>query len=141
MAGRRPEVPVVPSRGTGACIVIAVDEGLPIAYQLLEAGVPVLASDGQQVGDVGSVLGAPDKDIFHGLLINTPSHGVRFLEAAAIASIHEHGVDLYIDAAAAQSLPPPERAAPVYDEDPAKQQEWRHWVRRITGRGDWNRER
>ena len=101
-------------------IVRAVEEGLPIAYGLLDAGVPVLASDGTQVGTVASVLAAPEEDVFHGLLLNTPNHGVRFLEAADIASIHEHGVDLRIDATAALNLPAPEHAAPVFGEDPAK---------------------
>ncbi|HKH79291.1 MAG TPA: hypothetical protein VK272_13730 [Solirubrobacteraceae bacterium] len=118
-----------------------MDEGLPIAYQMLDAGVPVLASDGEQVGTVGSVLAAPEEDVFHGLLINTPGHGIRFVEAASIASLHEHGVDLRIDSAAARSLPAPEHSAPVYDEDPTRQQGWRHWVHVITGRNDWNHER
>ena len=118
-----------------------MDEGLPIAYEMLDAGVPVLSSDGEQVGTVGAVLSAPEKDIFHGLLVNTPGHGVRFVEAASIASMHEHGVDLRIDSAAARSLPPPEHGAPVFTEDPSHQQRWRHWAHRISGRGDWNRER
>lgn len=116
-----------------------MDEGRPIAYTMLEEGVPVLASGGEQVGTVGAVLSAPEKDVFHGLLVKTRAHGVRFVEAAAIESIHERGVDLRIDAAAAEELPPPEHAAPVYDEDPAKQQGWRHWVNAFTGRGDWDR--
>lgn len=116
-----------------------MDEGQPIAYLMLEAGVPVLASDGEQVGTVGAVLHAPEEDIFHGLLVNTPGHGVRFVEAAAIASIHEHGVDLRIDAETARQLPPPEHRAPVYGEDPSHQQTWRHWLDKITGRGDWDR--
>ena len=33
-----------------ACIVPAVDEGLPIAYQLLDNGVPAPASDGTPAG-------------------------------------------------------------------------------------------
>ncbi len=120
----------------------AVDEGLPISYELLDDGVPVLASDGTQVGTVGSVLAAPDEDVFHGLLVKTLSQGVRFVEADHIASIHEHGVDLRIDAAAALNLPAPEHAAPVYHEDPAEQHgKWSHWVRHITGRSDWDRER
>ncbi len=118
-----------------------MDEGRPIAYQMLEEGVPVLSSDGERVGTVGAVLSAPEKDVFHGLLIDTADHGVRFVEAAAIASIHEHGVDLRIDSGAAGSLPPPEHASPVYDEDPSKQERWRHWVNAFTGRGDWDRER
>jgi uncharacterized protein YrrD len=121
--------------------VSAVDEGLPIAYQMLDEGVPVLAADGEQVGTVGSVLSAPEEDVFHGLLINTPNHGIRFLEAASIASIHEHGVDLRIDTATAQSLPAPEHKAPVYDEDPSTQTKWSHIVRKYTGRKDWNHER
>jgi hypothetical protein len=121
--------------------VIDVDEGQPIAYQLLDDGVPVLGSDDQQVGTVASVLAEPAEDIFHGLLISTPHHGVRFVEASAIASMHEHGVDLRIDSIAAQNLPGPEHKAPVYDEDPTKQQRWRHWVNTLTGRSDWHHER
>jgi hypothetical protein len=118
-----------------------VDEGQPIAYEMLDAGVAVLASDGTQVGTVGAVLAAKEKDIFHGLLINVHGHGVRFVEAASIASIHERGVDLRIDSAAAAELPGPEHKAPVYDEDPSHQERWRHWVDKLTGRGDWDRER
>ena len=118
-----------------------MDEGLPIAYDVLEAGVPVYASDGERVGTVGAVLAAREQDIFHGILMNAPTHGVRFVEAAAIASIHERGVDLRIDSSAAHELPPPEHKAPVYDEDPERQQRWRHWMHVITGRGDWDHER
>lgn len=118
-----------------------MDEGLPIAYEMLDAGVPVLASDGEQVGTVGAVLEAREKDIFHGLLISTPAHGIRFVEASAIGSIHERGVDLRIDSAAARELPPPEHEAPVYDEDPSRQERWRHWAHVLTGRSDWHHER
>jgi hypothetical protein len=117
-----------------------VDEGFAIAYGLLERGVPVFASDGERVGTVRSVLSAPEKDVFHGLLIEVPGQGVRFLEAASIASLHERGVDLRIDSAAARNLPGPQHEAPVYDEDPTKQQTWRHWVNRITLRKDWHHE-
>jgi uncharacterized protein YrrD len=118
-----------------------MDEGLPIACGLLDDGVPVMSCDGSQVGTVASVLVAPAEDVFHGLLVKTPNHGIRFVEADDIGSIHEHGVDLRIDAAAALNLPAPEHAAPVYDEDPGEQGRWRHWVHHITGRGDWKRER
>jgi hypothetical protein len=118
-----------------------VDEGLPVAYQLLGSGVPVIASDGEQVGTVGSVLFDSGEDIFHGLLLNTPGHGVRFLDADSIASLHEHGVDLRIDAQAARALPPPEHSAPVFDEDPGEQGRWRHWAHILTGRNDWKHER
>jgi hypothetical protein len=116
-----------------------MDEGLPISYQMLEEGVPVLAADEQEVGRVASVLSAPEKDIFHGLLIETKDHGIRFVPAEDVASIHEFGVDLRIDAEEAHRLPPPEHQAPVFADDPGEST-WGHWVRRITLRGDWHRE-
>src|ERR1700676_1310668 len=113
-----------------------MDEGLPIAYEVLEKGVPVMASGGEQVGAVHHVVAAPEKDIFHGLVISTPAHGRRFVEAADVASLHEHGVDLRIDLAAAQSLPEPGGGAPVYDEDPGTMKGWQHWVHLLGMRGD-----
>lgn len=117
-----------------------MDEGLPIAYEVLEKGVPVLGCDGSAVGTVHHVVAVPEKDIFHGLVISTPAHGRRFVEAADVESLHEHGVDLRIDAAAAQRLPEPGGGAPVYDEDPGAMKGWRHWVHAMGLRGDWRRE-
>jgi hypothetical protein len=118
-----------------------VDEGLPIAYEVLEKGVPVLASDGGRVGTVHHVVAAPEKDIFHGLVIASPGRGRRFVEAGDVASLHEHGVDLRIDSAAARRLPEPGGGAPVFDEDPGTMRGWQHWVHLLGMRGDWNRER
>ena len=117
-----------------------MDEGAPIAYEMLDAGVPVIASDGAQVGTVGSVLSAPEEDIFHGLLVYTNGREVRFLEAAAIDSIHERGVDLNIDSAQAQNLPVPKHGAAVFSEDPGATSKWTHWVHKLTGAGDWKRQ-
>jgi sporulation protein YlmC with PRC-barrel domain len=117
-----------------------MDEGLPIAYGLLDKNVPVLTSDGEQVGTVHHVVAAPEQDIFHGLVISTPGHGLRFVEAADVASLHEHGVDLRIDMAAAQSLPQPGGGAQVFDEDPGEMKGWHHWAHKAMMRGDWKRE-
>jgi hypothetical protein len=116
-----------------------MDEGLPIAYQVLEEGVAVVASDGAQVGIVHHVVAAREQDIFHGLVIELPPHGLRFVEAAKVASLHERGVDLRIDSAAALGLPPPGGGAAVYDENPAEMKSWHHWVHVVTMRGDWRR--
>jgi sporulation protein YlmC with PRC-barrel domain len=118
-----------------------VDEGLPIAYEVLDKDVPVLASDGQHVGTVHHVVAAPEQDIFHGIVISTPEHGRRFVEAADVASLHERGVDLRIDSAAVQSLPVPGGGAAVYDEDPGEMKGWHHWMHVAGMRGDWKRER
>jgi hypothetical protein len=117
-----------------------MDEGLPIAYTVLEKGVPVLASGGEQVGTVHHVVAAPEKDIFHGIVISTQGKDTRFVEAADVASLHEHGVDLKIDFAAAQGLSQPGGGAPVYAEDPATIHKWGHWVNRLTGHKDWHQE-
>ena len=81
-----------------------VDEGLPVAYQVLEEKVPVFASGGEQIGTVGHVVSAPAEDIFHGIVIRVAG-GQRFVPADQVASLHEHGVDLRIDVAAAADLP------------------------------------
>jgi len=116
-----------------------MDEGLPIAYEVLEKGVPVLAAGGEQVGTVHHVVAAPEKDIFHGLVIKTPNSGLRFVEADAVESLHEHGVDLRIDVSAVEAAPAPGGGAPVYSEDPGEMHGWHHWVHLLAGRGDWKR--
>jgi len=117
-----------------------MDEGQPISYEVLHEGVPVYSSDGQQVGTVGSVLSAPEEDIFHGLLIYDQSKDVRFVEASSVASLHERGVDLRLDAAAARELPLPEHRAPVFKEDPGEQTKWSHLIHKFTRGTDWKRE-
>jgi hypothetical protein len=117
-----------------------VDEGLPIAYGVLEKGVPVVASDGTQVGTVHHVVAAAEKDIFHGIVFTGSGRSRHFVAAEDVQSLHEHGVDLRIGSAAAAVLPPPGGGAPVYDEDPAAIDKWSHWAHRLTGRKDWHRE-
>jgi len=116
-----------------------MEQDQPIAYTVLGSGVPVTGSDGQRIGTVHHVVAAPEKDIFHGIVIATGGFGRRFVEAADVASIHEGGVELSIDSSAALGLPEPNGGAPVYDGDPASVNTWSHWVNRLTGRSDWKR--
>jgi uncharacterized protein YrrD len=116
-----------------------MDEGLPIAYPLLEKGVPVLASGGEQVGTVHHVVAAQEQDIFHGVVITLSGSDRRFVPADDVASLHEHGVDLRIDAQTVAALEAPGGAAPVYSEDPSETK-WSHWARKMTGRNDWNKQ-
>ena len=115
-----------------------MDEGLPVAYQVLEDGVPIYASGGEQVGVVEHVVAAPAEDIFHGLVMGAqPGGGRRFVAADQIASLHERGVDLRIDADGAAALPEPHGGAPAYrDREPgAKPRPWTHLVDLLTGAG------
>jgi hypothetical protein len=112
-----------------------VDEGLPIAYLVLDEDVPVYAAGAERIGTVDHVVAAPEKDIFHGIVIRT-AEGRRFVAAKLVASLHERGVDLNIDVAAAADLPEPRGAAPVWrDNEPgAAPSAWTHLVDRLTGR-------
>lgn len=111
-----------------------MDEGLPIAYQVLEKDVPVYAAGGELVGTVDHVVAAPDQDIFHGIVISVGKER-RFVAADQIGSLHEHGVDLTIDEAQAGALPEPHGGAAVWrDVEPgAKPSGWKHLVGRIGG--------
>ncbi len=112
-----------------------MDEGLPIAYEVLESGVPVFASDGEQVGTVAHVVAAPEEDIFHGIVLDGPE-GQRFVPADQVASLHERGVDLRIDRAAAAALPEPEAGAPAWRvaEPGVKPSRWDRFVDLIAGK-------
>ena len=122
-----------------------VEEGVPIAYQVLDEGVPVYASHGEQVGTVEYVVSAPSEDIFHGIVMSAAG-ARRLIAADQVASLHEHGVDLRIDAAAAAALPQPHGGAPAWrDRDPGvKPSRWKHIMDRMSGadsrRRNWTEE-
>jgi hypothetical protein len=112
-----------------------VDEGLPIAYEVLEPGVPVYASGGEQVGTVAHVVAAPEEDIFHGIVVNS-EQGARFLPADQVASLHERGVDLRIDRAAVAALHEPKGGAPAWrvEEPGVKPSPWRRFLDLVEGK-------
>lgn len=111
------------------------DEGLPIAYEVLESGVPVYASGGEPVGTVAHVVAAPEEDIFHGIVLNG-EQGPRFVPADQVASLHERGVDLRIDRAAVAALPQPEGGAPAWrvEEPGVKPSPWRRFLDLMEGK-------
>jgi hypothetical protein len=119
-----------------------VDEGLPIAYQVLDEGIPVYAADGVQVGTVDHVVAAPALDIFHGIVVRVGATR-RFVAADQVESLHERGVDLRISAATAAELPEPHGAALAWrDREPGvKPSRWTHLVDLVSGkdprRRDW----
>ncbi len=120
-----------------------MDEGLPIAYEVLDEGVPVYASDGTEVGTVDHVVAAPEEDIFHGLVIRTEA-GKRFVAADDVGSLHERGADLRLDATAVAELPEPHGGSPAWrDQEPGvRPSPWKHLVDLVTGRDprgrDWS---
>ena len=122
-----------------------MDEGSPISYLAIQNHVPVFDSSGMEVGSVDHVVAAPEEDIFHGLVITT--HGrTCFIVADDVASLHERGVDLRIDAQAVAVAPEPHGAAPAWrDREPAvKPSHWHHVLDLMTGKDprseDWTEE-
>jgi putative hydrolase of the HAD superfamily len=111
-----------------------MDEGLPIAYEVLESGVPVYSSDEFAVGTVDHVVAAESLDIFHGLVIRTDA-GRKFVAADDVASLHERGVDLRISAAAVGELREPHGAAPTrrLNEPGIKPSRWKELTDMLTG--------
>jgi hypothetical protein len=95
------------------------DLGPPIAYLALAEGVPVFASGGEEVGSVAHVLADAEADVFDGLVIDVAGPGHRFADAAQVAELHERGVVLTLDRAAAERLPEPSENPAVVEADPA----------------------
>src|ERR687892_2384834 len=85
------------------------DLGAPGSYMTLADGVPVYSRDGKRLGEVEHVLAEPDKDIFDGIVFDATQlpGGHRFVDAPEVERIHERGVVLALDAAAAEGLPEP----------------------------------
>jgi hypothetical protein len=86
------------------------DEGDQVGYQALPRGVPVISSDGVEVGRVQRVLDNAREHIFDGIVIRT-ADGQRFVDAPEVARIAERRVTLTITAAQARELPEPRRSA------------------------------
>jgi hypothetical protein len=80
------------------------DDGHQIGYQALPRGVPVVSSDGTEIGTVHRVLDNAREHIFDGIVISTPD-GRRFVDAPEVARIAELRVTLSITAAEAAALP------------------------------------
>src|SRR5437868_1586837 len=112
------------------------DLGSPIAYLAVEHGTPIFTSDGRQLGTLEHVLADEGADVFDGIIVDTSlgPGGWRFVDAPEVQEIHERGVLLKIDAAAAEKLPAPEanpgelRANPAdADESQAMEKLRRAW--------------
>jgi hypothetical protein len=102
---------ITPTERVAARIYARVVENLgePSSYLAVKKGVPVFASDGEELGRVVRVLSAPNLDMFDGIVIDTTAGpgGHRFVDAPEVGEIYEGGVVLKIDAEQASSLPAP----------------------------------
>jgi sporulation protein YlmC with PRC-barrel domain len=81
-----------------------VDDEHQIGYKALPRGVPVITSDGEEIGTVHRVLDNAREHIFDGIIINT-KNGRRFVDAPEVTRITTSRVMLSIDAEEAHNLP------------------------------------
>jgi hypothetical protein len=95
-----------------------IDDGHAIHYAAVERGTPVYGSDGLEIGRVDAVIDNYRERILDGIVIETPSRELRFVDAPEVARTAERGVTLTITSAEAESLPPPERPAPSFRPNP-----------------------
>ena len=79
------------------------DDGYAISYKLLAHGVPVVSSDGVEVGTVDRVLDNAREQIFDGIVVRS-ERGELFVDAPEVARIAERRVTLSIDAGYAAAL-------------------------------------
>ena len=86
-----------------------MDYGAPSSYMVLEQGVDVISSDGDEVGVVEHVLADEEENIFDGIVVDSRlgPGGLVFVDASQVAEVYEKAVLLSIDASAARALPKP----------------------------------
>ena len=80
------------------------DDDHAISYLALKSGVPVVGSDGVQVGTVHRALDNEREHIFDGIVLRTDD-GMRFVDAPEVDRITLRQVTLTIDAADVAGLP------------------------------------
>jgi hypothetical protein len=85
------------------------DLGHRVSHLGVPKGVPVLSSDGQEIGKLELVLSDERTGIFDGIVVDTKPGpgGWKFVDAPEVGELHERGIVLRIDAAACENLPEP----------------------------------
>ncbi len=111
-----------------------------MSYLTLQAGTPVLSTDGRHVGVVKLVLADEAADIFDGIVVETED-GDRFADATEVGEIRADAVLLTLSHAEADRLPRPGENPGVLEhhgskdaETPLEQKLRRAWEL-ISGKG------
>lgn len=86
----------------------------PVAWKVVERGWAVVASDGEAVGKVNTVIGDPEADIFDGLAVGVGAVLDRplYVPSEHVGPIEEGTVHLTIDADEYKRSKPYEEPSP-----------------------------
>ena len=114
------------------------DLGPRTSYITAAEGVPVLSSDGEELGKLEFVLADHEADVFDGIVFDASAlpGGHRFADAPEVDSFYERGVVLKLDAAAAERLPEPSENPATMEATPDDVAE-KEWERKL--RAAWDR--
>jgi len=119
-------------------------EEVPIAYEALSKGTPVLTSTGTRIGTVEHVLADSSLDLFDGIVVRT-AEGLRFVTADQVGLITTAVVHSRVADADVVNLQQPHTGDAVFEADPEQNtgselNEWfgrhflrEHWTRRKDG--------
>ena len=91
-----------------------IDDGHAVHYAAVTRGTPIYSSDEVEVGKVDEVLDNYREHIFDGIVMETPSGDLRFVDEPEVVRTAERAVTLAITAAEAAERPPPEKGAPEF---------------------------
>ena len=111
-----------------------IDDGNAIHYAAVPRGTPVYAEDGTRVGTVDQVVDNYREHILDGIVIETESAGLRFVDAPEVTRTAERGVTLAIGPAQVADLPPPESGPGTFSANTKTGR-----IGRLFGRG-WKRD-
>jgi hypothetical protein len=115
---------------------------VPIAYEALAKGTPVLSSTGTDIGIVEHVLADSSLDLFDGIVVKTRD-GLRFVTADQVGLITTAAVHSKIADADIPNLQKPHAGDAVYEADPEQNTggELNEWFGRHFLREHWTRPR
>lgn len=113
-----------------------IDDGHAVHYTAVTRGTPIYSADEIEIGKVDEILDNYREHIFDGIVMETPSGELRFVDAPEVARTAELAVTLTITAAEAEELSPPGKGAPEFV---ANLKAGR--VSRLLGRGGWRKKR
>jgi uncharacterized protein YrrD len=71
----------------------------PVSWMVIEAGWPVVDSDGNEIGPVTDVIADEEKDIFSGLMVRVARfRAPRYVAAERVRTIVEGRIELDVTA-------------------------------------------
>jgi hypothetical protein len=117
-------------------------EEVPIAYEALTKGTPVLTTTGSVIGNVEHVLADSSLDLFDGLVVATPE-GLRFVTADQVGLITTTAVHSKLAEADIPNLQLPHTGDAVFTDDPDEYDGngLSRWFGRMFLREHWTRQR